>query len=258
MFKKFIIAALVGLPALLPTLVSASELRTASYTIDYDLDATSITYCAVTGKFGDAFGRPMEGGDRITTSGSSTTTTEFTASAAPFTTLNVGDILIVDPGTGPANVLRRVITAKASGSSVTVNTAWDLSATAGYNFYWLKNNCGTAATSGWISVAGAAQFVIDFQIDQVNVTGGIDMRIECRGNYIGAQPVQVFPSCTSGACATVQNYSGIAGITSHTSIVTTASFGECRVGILIHTSDDGGDTGANAEQLNIGLTLYER
>ncbi len=252
MIKKLLLAVVFAAAT-----VNAAEVEHAAFNIDYDLDATAITYCNVTGERGSPFARPVAVPIRITTSGSSTTTTELVASSAPFESVAAGDILIVDPGTGPANVLRRVITAKASSASLTVNTAWDLSATAGYNFYYLKTSCGTAATSGWISVAGATQFTINFQIDQVNVTGGVDMQVQCRGASVGSAPIQIFPSCTTGSCNTVQNYSGTAGLASRTTIVTTASYSDCRVGILIHTSDDGGDTGANAEQITIGLAVQK-
>jgi hypothetical protein len=249
MIKKL----LVLLAFLIPSL-SWAEVNEANFSLVYELDATAITYCRVTGKNGDPFGGPIAGIKKITTSGSSATTTEVTTDDLPFADLAVGDILFVDPGTGASGVLTRVITAKASGASITVNAAWNLSATGGYSFRWLKNNCGTTATDGWIDVGNSSRLAITIQVDQYTVTGGINFQVQCRKGFVGSLPEQIWPSCTTGACNTVQNYASTAGITSRTTIYTEAPFASCRVGQYIHTSDDGSDTTTDAEQITIGLT----
>lgn len=255
MIKKFLLS--LGI-ALVATSAWAGSDQTASFNIQYDLDATAITYCRMTGKLGDPFGAGIASVANITTSGSSTTTTALVASSAPFAQINVGDVLIVASSTGVAtDTLFRVVTAKASSDSITVNTAWDLSTpTAGFAFTWKKISCGTGASNGWITIANSDSFAITFELDQVNATGGIDVQVQCRSAAIGASPVQIFPACTSGSCNTVQNYT-TAGIASSTTVsFNSIPYQECRVGIFIHTSDDGGDTGANAEQIDIYVTKF--
>ena len=244
----FLLAAWLAEPAL------AGESNVANLYYNYPLDATAITYCRVAGKGGSSFGSGIAGNGRIQTSGSSATTVETTTDSNPFADLAVGDILSVRGLDGA--VQNRVIITYTSDSSVAVNTAWDLSSpSGGYAFQWYRPICGTAATSGWVTVAGSDVTTITFQLDQVNVTGGIDMRIECRSGGLGTAAVQVFPTCTTGSCATVQNYT-TAGLASRTTVVITAPFNECRMGVLINTADDGGDTGANEEQINGTITTH--
>lgn len=245
--KKLLLAALLCLPGL----AWAGSVDSASFNIQYRLDATTATYCVVKGKAGDPFRGSIPGPSTITTSGSSTTTTEGVASAAPFTLLAVGDVISVSSPDG--TTANRVITAKASGSSITVDTAWDLSTAV--PFSWWDVTCGTTASDGWIDVAGADRVAITFEIDQLNVTGGIDMQIQCRASGISSSPVQVFPTCSSGSCATVQNYT-TAGIASSTTVVLEVPYSTCRVGIFIHTSDDGGDLTTNEELIDVSIMKY--
>lgn len=226
----------------------------ASFMVLYDLDATAVTYCRVTGSDGSPFGTWIPGGGKIVTVNSSATTDEVIDND-PFTPVSAGDLLQVDLGTGPQNVLLRAVAVRTSASQVTVGAAWNIdNSDAGYNFGWKKTTCGTAATSGWISVAGFNKFTLTFSLIQISATGGVDVQMQCRGQDVGAQPVQVFPSCTTGACNTFQNYT-TAGIASSTTVVGNEPWGECRIGVKIGSADDGGDLTTNAEQITAGLTL---
>lgn len=241
--------------ALLLGALPARAQSTASFMVLYDLDATAVTYCRVTGSDGSPFGTWIPGGGKIFTSGSSATTSEVLASSNPFTPVSVSDVVQVDLGTGPQNVLLRAVAARASAAQITVGAAWNIdNSSAGYNFGWKKTTCGTAATSGWISVAGFNKFTLTFSLIQISATGGVDVQMQCRGQDVGAQPVQVFPSCTTGACNTFQNYT-TAGIASSTTVVGNEPWGECRIGVKIGSADDGGDFTTNAEQITAGLTL---
>jgi hypothetical protein len=250
--KKFLCWALI---LALNSPLYSGEPTVANYTYTYDLDATSVTYCKVVGHDGTPFGTGISVTGKIATSGSSATTTEV-ADTDPFTGIGVGDILIVDKGTGAENALVRVVATATSVSSVAVNSAWDLetdqAGNSGYFFKWRDLRCGTAATDGWIDVSAKIRSTIVFQLDQVNVTGGVDVRIECRDGFLGAAANQVFPQCASGSCNTYQNYT-TAGIASRTKVVIDENWSQCRVGLKIGSADDGGDTGANAEQITIGL-----
>lgn len=246
--NKFL-AILIAILAL-PSLALAGSQETANFNAIYELDATSITYCVLAGKNGNPYDAGIESRASIVTSGSSATTSALVSSSAPFAEVAIGDIILV------AGFDARVVVSKADSDTITVDTAWNLGAT-GVPFRWKKSTCGTASTNGWIDVAGADSFMITLSIEQVNVTGGIDVQVQCRGSDITKVVNQVFPACTTGACGTVQNYAGTAGITSTTSMTFTGfPYQQCRVGWLIHTSDDGGDTGANAERITASVTRF--
>lgn len=243
---------LMFLLALVPSVALAGQDDTASFAILYEIDSTDPIYCRLTGQSGDPFGPGISGTSRIETSGSSTTTTAVTAASGPFASVSAGDILLVRSPVDDSTLVRRVVS-KADSDTVTVHTAWNLS--GGFAFTWKKLTCGTAATSGWIEVGNADSFAITFELDQVSVTGGINVQVQCRTGAINASPVQIFPACTSGACNTVQNYT-TAGVASATTVAVGFPYKSCRVGVDIGTADDGSDTGNDAEQIDISVTRH--
>lgn len=245
----FLLAALV-----LPSVPArAADQVSANFMVGYDLDATDATYCRVIGDNGSPFSHGILNLDRITTSGSSTTTSEVT-DTDPFTDLSVNDVIEVTKNDG--STLLRTIAVRTSASAVVVDSAWNIEDSTGYVFRWWKTVCGTGAEDGWISVAGADTFSVIFQLDQVNATGGIDVQIQCRAPGKGKSPVQVFPDCESGACATYQNYT-TAGVASATAVVGDEPWGECRIGVKIGSADDGGDLTTNAERIT-GILVLEK
>lgn len=231
----------------------AQQQETGIYNVKYDVDSTSLTYCTVTGQQGSPFGSPNVGPSRIQTSGSSTTVTEVTASSAPFTLLSVGDIIFVKrPGTTEAYTTdTAIITAKASGSSITIDSAVDWS--AGYAFTWLKTNCGTGATNGWIDVNGYSEKTFVVQWDQGDLDS-LDWLIECKSSAPGAQPVQVYPD--NGGGAAYRNFA-VAGHEARTAYITSYPWAACRVGFKAHASD-ASDAGANLEQFSASVMLSLR
>ena len=238
---------------LLATLAEAQQIRSANFTYLYDIDATAITYCRLEGIDGNPFASARPGPANIKTTGSSATTAAVTASTNPFANVAVGDVIEAVTTDGVRNL--RVVIAKASADSITVNSAWNLGTSIPFGYR--ATVCGTAATSGWIDVSNYTNRSIVFSLVQVVATGGIDVRVECMDPGIGSQPVQVFPTCTTGSCATVQNYT-TAGLASSTKIVIPEPTAFCRVGILIHTADDGDDLTTNTEQITITFAGYVR
>jgi hypothetical protein len=250
----------LALLLLLAPSVQAQEVRKAYFTYKYDLDSTSFIYCVATGKNGSPWDSPRDGSAFITTSGSSTTVTELVTDSLPFALLSVGDIIELqndDDGNTPAI---RVITAKASGASITVNTAIDIS-TAGKPFRWRKVSCGTTATSGWIDVGGFLYKKITVHLNQMNATS-IDIRWEGRDLSLDTNPEYIYPgsntatgtcpggTSSSGAC----NYTA-AGIATRTAVEVDVPYDSVRVGMKVNT-DDGGDTGANAEEISGYVTVW--
>lgn len=250
-----IVAALMGV-----TVPVHAEEQVANFFLLYDLDATAITYCRVTNLNGDPFGLPITVTlGKLKTSGSSVTVVDETASTNVFAAVAVGDILVVN--TGVETTKYGVVVAKGSDASLTIHAAQNWS--AGYTFGILRPACGTAATSGWIDLPSKYENkVIGFHLKQINgVTGGIDLRVECKGGYADAAPNPVYPSSSTATCGGGTNASGFCNFT--TAGITTGNLDvqvdeahrSCRVGLLIHTSETAESVEADNERITVGLTL---
>lgn len=131
----------------------------------------------------------------VTTSGSSTTVTAV-GTATPFAVVDVGDIIIVNPGPGVADQIRYV-TAKASSISITIDTAanWDNSG-AGYSARWQDVTFGTAATDGWVSVGSLVDKSVQVEVTTINATS-ITFSIEGRASPNATASVLLQPVYTA-------------------------------------------------------------
>jgi hypothetical protein len=223
--------------------LGATECRSANFFLDFDVDDTNVIYGVVRGANSDPFGGGIRGPAHIKASNSTTVTSQTNGDNA-FAEVAVGDsIFIRDSGTQLVTKLN--VLARASADSITVDTAVTLADAA---FTWLKTT--TSATVGWLDISGYTGRTITVQYDQGDL-GRLDVRIECRGSYPGAQPVQVFPACATGSCATYQAYTTV-GIASRTSIVIPDPFGACRVGVKYAVSD-ASDATTNMEKFTAGF-----
>lgn len=253
MRSRFIVALLVLWPAVAWSQVqSVNKARSVS---KYDLDSTDFIACVYTGQDGNPWAAPRPGsgttgtsGANIKTSGSSTTVTEVTSGALPFGLLAVGDQIFVN-----GNI--RYITAKASGASITVDSAINIeNGGNGYPFTWNKRSCGTGASDGWISVSGLSRYFLSFHLNQMNATS-IEAKWECRNSTDDTNPVNVYPgTLTSGVCpggtvaSNACSYTAAGQNTRTDVLVENMPYESCRISMKIST-DDGVDTGANAESI---------
>jgi len=226
--------------------------RNANFAYLYDVDSTNLTYCVMGGQGGDPFGPAIVGIARIkTTSGPTATVEEFTTGGAPFTSISVGDTILVTDSAGAAQQL--VVVARASAASITVNTTVTLEATAGHNFTWMKQTCGTAITNGWIRVSDARAVSMTVQYEQGDL-GSLRVRWECKGLGIGAQPVVVYPGEASdcgigGTLSTDRCDFTTAGVTARLTVsVFPNPFAYCRVG-LAYAASDAAENATNLEQI---------
>lgn len=218
---------------------------------DYDLDnATDYVYGTLTGLSATPFGSPIRVDVAIKTTGSSTSVTAVTAATSPFAAVAVNDVLAVRRGDGTTD-LRRV-TARADADNVTVDTAVDWS--AGFAFGYYDATYGTAGTSGWTPVAQATRLQLEWHVKQLNVTGGILVRVQCRTNTLDTQPVTVWPDPTSSA-STDECKKGTMTAVIDCALIVTGRWDACRLGFKIGTADDGGDTGADAEKISASVTV---
>lgn len=251
--KKTLLGLVVSGVLLLSTAGWAQEV--ASFAIEYDVDSTTETYCRVLGEAG-AWSGSIPGRGLIETSGSSTTVTGVNAADDVFIDVGVGDILLVRDVQG--NTTRRVVTAKASADSITINTAVNWSAQVVWR--WLNVECGTGANDGWIDLprhlaAANSGWGIDIQYNAGDLTGGLAARVECRTAGVAAQPVVVYPGEGDG-CGVGGTLSGnecqfaTAGIDSRLVVVNDFNvYGACRVALSAVTSDSDG----TVEQVTVTL-----
>jgi hypothetical protein len=245
---KFI-SALVAALALTGSLAQAQEVRKATLFYQFDVDSGTVTYPLYTGQGNSPWNADNQGDAPISTVGSSTTVTATTANSLPFATLVVGDLINVTVGSTAST---RLITAKASGDSVTVNAAIDLSAQAtGYAFRWRKSVGGTAATSGWFDVAPLQSYTISVQYDQGDLDA-LGIRWECRATSLDTQPVYVHPgaagSCGGGTLASGFCTFATAGANQGLAVVIAGNWDSCRVGLKFVTTDTS-DAGAAVEKV---------
>lgn len=173
---------------------------------------------------------------KIKTTGSSTTVAALTTGTNPFALLSVGDILQLNY---KGNSFERAITAKASNDSVTVDTAVDIG-TAGSYFRFKTIMVGADSEDGWIGVGNMDSIRYDINIIQMNGTGGIDSKVECR--LAQGTPVVVIGTTNTTAAGVVDN---------SVDLQAAGPFDQCRLGIKWNTSDDGTDTTTAQEQITI-------
>jgi len=196
----------------------------------YDLDSASYIYCVTAS--------PTRGPGRVETSGSSATVTAVAGLDDPFTSVVVGDELNFGVGIGTV----RTVIARASATSITVDSAVNLDVSGGATFTYARATCGTAATDGWFSV-GAGQHTITIVYRQGDLTGGVDFDIETRTRSTIGLPVQIL---TGNIAATTTLVNGVTADIGETT-------SEFRVGLKYNTADTS-DATTNLEQIDVILS----
>lgn len=245
-----LLVALLGLPA------AAQSIPLFSL---YDLDATTYVYPILcrpgivtpTANVCATESPRFEAAKPITTTGASSTTVTAVASNNAFNELLAGDeIEILQPALSTSGArARRLITARASANSVTVDTAIQIDITGssfvnGSLFAWYKFYANAGAEDGWFSVGDADHFQVAIGFIQAVTTGGIDYKLECRQRYLDRTGPVVL---VQGANVTV--FPATVAIN-----VNDTRYAECRVGLKITTDDTpGADAGVNQEQITAWL-----
>lgn len=242
-YKKLLAVLLSALTLLPETAVAQPATGTTGVIVlasDYDLDSTTYVGCETVGPaILDLPG--FTGPSKVSTSGSSTTVARQTSTdAPPFDNVAVGDELIFQyQGTR----YMRYVSARADNTSITVNAAIDLS--NGSGFYFRKRTCG--ASSGWVPVDGFARAQFDVAIDQLNVTGGIDVKVECRNRGSVTSPTIV-------ATTNITTATSATNTSNPWSAAVSSNFEQCRAAFKIGSADDGGDLTTNAEKVSVFFT----
>lgn len=127
--------------------------------------------------------------------------------------------------------------------SVQTFTNYDLDSTS----FVYNDAGGTGANDGWIVVATETNRSMMIEINQLNVTGGIDFRIEARLQGGDQTAVIIWPSTPP------QNLTTTGG----TLITFPEDVYQVRMGMKIGTADDGDDLTVNAEDITITYESYD-
>jgi hypothetical protein len=210
---------------------------------DYDLDSGTYVYPITTGESDMVLSGPRQRRVPVQTVGSSTTVAAATATTAPFQGIVVGDEVyfnvqgVAGAGLGGTQT-SRVITAKASDDSVTVDTAIDLS--TAQNFSWRRFAAAGTAADGWVPMAGfdAATFI--WQMKQSD-GASIDVKVECR--MFSSPATDVVQIVTTNVTAY-----GCPGTGCQKQDLNPSFFDQCRLGFKINT--DTSDAGAAVEKIS--------
>lgn len=242
-----------GLVLLLALPAAAQQNPLGYFYLRHDVDATAITYCRSEGQNGSVFEDAMRVDDQVDNTASSTTVDLAATGGTPFTSMGVGDVIFIH-GVAPGQIDPRGILTYTDAANIVVDEAIDLSA-ANYNISWRNHVCGTAVTSGWVSMAGLSEVSIGIMLKQyVGDGNGLDVRVEGTIETPDGTTnlIQLWPDKTVAASASVQNFTA-AGIATNLIVNITAPVQKVRVGAFHNTADDGNDLTTNAEQLTVVL-----
>jgi hypothetical protein len=136
-----------------------------------------------------------------------------------------------------------VVTAKASTSSITVNTAVDLSANSGTGFPFTirHQTCDYSDDSGWVNVGGLDEPLVYIGVNALTATGGVDYSIECR-----LTAADVFNQTLTGNFTTAIVVGVPPPTTAADIFVIAESCGSIRVGLKFGTTDTAGTDSVSA------------
>jgi hypothetical protein len=228
--RKLFALAFVLAPALCYAQLPPAARVDRNIVAKYQLDSASYIYCVT--------GPVQQGPGRVKTTGSSATVTAVAGLDDPFTNVAVGDELIFGSGIGT----ERVVTARASATSITVDSAVNLNDTAGFQFTYAHPSCGTGATDGWF-IPSAGKHTVTIVYRQGDLTGGLDFDIETRTRSGIGTALRVLTGNIPVTTALINGTTVVLG-------ETTNSF---RVGLRYNTADPS-DAGAAAEQIDVVLS----
>ncbi len=257
--RTYTIVALLGLAAL-AGFAQVPVTTTVPVLVRYDVDSTTVTYCANQG-WRDDLRAGIPGPLPIkTTAGPVTTVTSQTPATVALTPVLVGDILLVRPASWIQDIFTAgwaaVVTVKTDNNTVTVDPAvnWD----TGYSYTYIKSVCGTTNADGWVNVEGASRVTISIQYDQGDLDN-LSWRFECKQVAPGSVPITVYPS-ESDDCGIGGTLAAgfcdfpTAGATANLAGEEDGVWGSCRIGFKRKTTDTS-DAGAALERVSGSIVV---
>lgn len=249
--------ALAALLLLMAGIGSAADQKVANAMIRYDVDNayTTPTYCRYTGVGGSPFGGPITGPGLVQDpTGITTFTSAPVGDEDSLAPLAAKDIVFVR--TSPTVVdTRAVISVNVNLDSGVLDAAatW---VTTGLTYKYLKTECGTAVTSGWIDTGEADRISMTIQFEQGDLDA-LEWRFECKNSGIDSAPVIVYPSkgdsCGSGATQAITGWCETPlaniGIVSRFTWEEFGTWAQCRIGVGYKTSDAADIAGTTLEKV---------
>jgi len=243
---RYLSLLLLVLLIALPPLATASEVKSTTLFYTRDTDVTAVEYCVSRGQSGRIFaGSGAKGDGKVSTVGSSTTISAVDTDKDAFENVIAEDDFVTFSYQG-TRYTRSVLS--VSEDSFTVDEAVDLSDEFEWRYY--KVTCGTDSDAGAIDVGGWASALFIYDIKQLSVTGGIDIRGECRGGSPGS-PWQIVTESEDEVAETA------VGVDYFAVDLSEAGFEQCRFGHYIDSADDGSDTGSDREEVTAVLQLWK-
>lgn len=126
---------------------------------------------------------------------------------------------------------------KTDNNTVTFDRSLDLTQSGCATYRYRKVEAGTAATDGWFSVAGYSHVTVQVDIPQMVVTGGIDVKMECKAAHsVGVSTVLASSNISAASAFAV-------------SIL--EPWDVCRVGFRIVTSDSDATPSTDNEKISV-------
>lgn len=235
--RRYLSALAVALVALSGAARVWSEIsqQTLAVVLGYDLDSTSFVYPIALGPTAvpSTLIRPQaaEGwytrventNNRIKTAAENTTSVvSYVSASNAMSPLSTGDLVqVTDQFSRPVYV---GVFNKTDNNTATFDRAVSLTQTGGANYKYRKLVVGSAIYDGWFSVADHEYTTIFISVAQVNVTGGIDLQVECAPNN----------ELTAAQVLASSNITAVGGY----AVAVPEPWDVCRVGLKIGTSDD--------------------
>jgi len=245
--------ALVALSGAARVYSTNLQQSTLAVVIGYDLDSTSFVYPVALGPTAlpSTVIRPqaVEGwyetpasipsgatvDRRIKTADYDPTVVSCTSNSSALEPLSTGDMV------NTQDVFNRPIYAsvfsKTTAETMELDRSVDLTQDGCARYRYRKISAGTAIYDGWFSVAGWSYNTVYIDIDQMVVTGGIDLQVECTVNH-GLETAQVLAS---------SNITAAGGF----AVAIPEPWDICRVGFKIGTSDDDSTEATDNEKISV-------
>lgn len=251
--RRYLSALAVALVALSGAArVWSAGQSTLAVVIGYDLDSTSIVYPIALGPTAvpstlirpqaaegwyDPVSSPASATTdrRIKTTLASATVVSCVSSGSAFGPVSAGDLVTTNDVYG--RPVYASIFARASADSVTFDRTVELIQTGCAPLRYRKLSVGSAVYDGWFSVAGYSHTTVVFDVAQMVVTGGIDLKVECAAAH-------------SLTVSTVLASSNITAAGSF-AVSIAEPWDICRAGVKIGTSDSDATPATDNEKISV-------
>lgn len=252
--RRYLFALAVALVALsgAARVYSALPQSTLAVVIGYDLDSTSFVYPVALGPTAvpstvirpqavEGWYEPVSAPSgaaidrRIKTADYDPTVVSCVDSSSALEPLSAGDlVLTTDKYNRP---IYASIFSKTDANTVEFDRSVELTQSGCAAYRYRKLEAGSEDYDGWFSIAGWTYNTIMVDIAQMNVTGGIDIQIECKAAH----------SLTEAQVLASSNITAAGGF----AVAVPEPWDVCRAGFRIGTSDDDGTPADDNEKISV-------